>query len=68
MWVHDVLQWNAKLIEVVTRQQDDQKQEEGLGKRKNMEDISYQPQEPVLLLEESYRIEDDGHGKVDTLL
>jgi hypothetical protein len=43
-------------------------EEDGGGKRKSREDISYQPQEPVHFLDEAYKIDDDGHDKVDTML
>ena len=57
------------LVNVVKRQQEERKRnEDGRVKRKDKDDVNYQPQEPVLLLEESYRIEDDAHERVDTRL
>ena len=37
-------------------------------KRKNKEESTTTPQEPIMILEESYRIEDDGHETLDTKL
>ena len=65
--IQSVLMQNARLIEVVTKQQEEG-YEEGQAKRKTRESTSYQPEEPLLLLEESYRIEDDGHTILDTRL
>jgi hypothetical protein len=42
--------------------------EESSSKRKASTEISYHPQEPFLFLEESYKIEDDAHEKIDTIL
>ena len=42
--------------------------EEGQAKRKNKEESTTSPQEPIMILEESYRIEDDGHETLDTKL
>ena len=43
-------------------------QSQGSSKRKTQEEVSYTPEEPVLLLEEAYRIEDDAHERIDTRL
>ena len=44
------------------------KEKEGQAKRKLKEDTMSGPQEPILFLEEAYRIEDDGHETIDTKL
>ena len=61
-----MLQQTSKLIEIISNQH--QRTEEDGQKRKKGEEINYNPQEPVLLFEESYKIEDDGHNKIDTSL
>jgi hypothetical protein len=43
-------------------------EEDGVTKRKVKEDISYHPQEPFPFVDDAYKIDDDGHEKVDTLL
>ena len=42
--------------------------EESQTKRKNKEESTTSPQEPIMILEESYRIKDDGHKTLDTKL
>ena len=58
--VQAVLDQNSRLMEALLGQG-----QEHEGKRKTRE-FSHSPQEPVLLFEESYRIEDDGHEKIGT--
>ena len=45
-----------------------EREEEHSVKRKNRDEPSMTPQEPIMFLEESYRIEDDGHETLDTKL
>ena len=65
-----LLQQSQQLTEVVKAQQEERRNEEDrcIGKRKYKEEISYHPEEPVMLFEESYRIEDDSHEVIDTSL
>ena len=56
------------LITVIRGKTDSNEREELGVKRKNKDEPSMTPQEPVMFLEESYRIEDDGHDTVDTKL
>merc|ERR1712082_512130 len=42
--------------------------EEGGSKRKTKEEISYHPQDPLLVDEEAYKIKDDAHDYIDTAL
>ena len=60
--VKAVLDQNNRLMEALLGQS-----QESEGKRKTRE-VSYSPQEPVLLLDECYRLEDDAHDKIDTKL
>ena len=64
--VSAMIQQTSKLIEIISNQH--QRTDEDGHKRKKGEEINYNPQEPVLLFEESYKIEDDGHSKIDTSL
>ena len=64
-----LLEQNSKLFEIITRQQEQQGESSNNNdKRKFRDDISYNPQGPVLLLEEAYHLEDDAHSKIDTRL
>ena len=63
-----LLEQNNKLFEIITKQQGKEEDRDDSSKRKFRDDISYNPQSPVLLLEESYRIEDDAHRVIDTRL
>ena len=65
-----LIRQNQQLTDVVKGQQEERKnsEERSIGKRKNKEEISYHPEEPVMLFEESYRIEDDSHEVIDTSL
>ena len=65
--INSLVKQNNELMRREERQ-NDSRIEETRGKRKEREETNYQPQEPILLLEESYRLEDDGHTVVDTLL
>ena len=61
-----------KTLDVVTallrEKSDSREKEEGAVKRKSKEESTMSPQEPVLFLEESYKIEDDAHETIDTKL
>ena len=59
-----IIEHQVKLMEMMTKQQD--KNEE--SKKRKERDVSYEARGPVLLLEEGYRIEDDGHTKLDLRL
>ena len=61
-----LLEQNNRLFEIITKQQEERKEES--SKRKGREEINYSPEQPVLLLEESYYLEDDAHSKIDTKL
>ena len=64
-----LLEQNSKLFEIITRQQEQQGESSSNNdKRKFRDDISYNPQGPVLLLEEAYHLEDGAHSKIDTRL
>ena len=65
--INSLVKQNNELMRRDERQSES-RAEETKGKRKDREETNYQPQEPILLLEESYRLEDDGHTTVDTLL
>ena len=43
-------------------------QSQGGSKRKPMEEVNYSPEDPVLLSEDAYKLEDDAHEKIDTRL
>ena len=43
-------------------------QSQGPEKRKTQEEVNYSQEDPILLFEESYRLEDDAHEKIDTRL
>ena len=56
------LEQNQKLMEMMARQ--NQRSDDDGGKRKR-DEVSYIPQEPVLLVENSYKLEDDAHENID---
>ena len=64
--VEPLIQQSKMMVEAVreSRRMDDDLG----GKRKMREDISYYPQEPVMLLESSYKIQDDAHDTLDLRL
>ena len=62
-----LLEQQNVLFGIITQQSQQQIEKTNEGsKRKAREEVNYAPQEPVLLLEENYRIEDDAHSKIDT--
>ena len=62
-----LLEQQNVLFGIITQQSQQQMEKTSEGnKRKAREEVNYAPQEPVLLLEENYRIEDDAHSKIDT--
>ena len=54
-----------KLMEFMSKQQSGG--EEG-QKRKNRDEMCYEPKGPILLKEDTYKLEDDGHQKLDLRL
>lgn len=57
------------MLSVIRGKTNGSKREEEHGvKSKSRDEPSMTPQEPVMFLEESYRIEDDGHKTLDTKL
>ena len=66
--IEALIKHSKEMVEVIKGQQDRSTEEEGGSKRKGREEVSYHPQEPVLLVEESYKIEDDAHEHLDTRL
>ena len=60
--IQAILRQNEMLMNAVLNQG------QGVDKRKNQEEVSYNAEEPVLVFEESYRLEDDGHERIDTKL
>ena len=56
------------MISVIRDKTDGKEKEEPHGKRKNKDEPSMTPQEPVLFVDEAYRIEDNGHDTLDTKL
>ena len=61
-----MLEQNHKLIELMSKQQQ-QNSEEG-NKRKFRDEVNFAVQGPTLLLETNYRLEDDAHSKLDLSL
>ena len=61
--VQALLAQNSKLMEALLSQNQTVE-----VKRKAQEEVSYSPQDPILLFEEAYRLEDDAHEKIDTHL
>ena len=61
-----MLEQNHKLIELMSKQQQ-QSSEEG-HKRKFRDEVNFAVQGPTLLLEPNYRLEDDAHVKLDLSL
>ena len=55
---------NRQLLKLLEGQTKDKSQDESKRKR---EEISYHPQDPVVF-QEDYKIDDDAHGKLDTVL
>ena len=68
--VSALLRQNEKLMEVLSKQQELSRgtTEEGGTKRKTKEEISYHPQDPLMFDEEAYKIHDDSHDHIDTVL
>ena len=58
---------NNELLKLVAERQE-RPREEGSGAKRKVKDEVYDPEEPVLLLMENYKIEDDGHYTMDTKL
>ena len=61
-----IIEQNAMLINLVAKQA--KRPEDETPKRKAKEEVSLHAEEPTLLEIESYKIEDNAHDKVDTLL
>ena len=62
--VRALLEQNNQLMEMV-------RQNQGGGestKRKERNEVSHSPEEPVMLFDEAYHLEDDGHEKLDLRL
>lgn len=72
MEVQRMLNTQQRTLDVVAallrEKSDTREKEEGAVKRKSKEESTVSPQEPVLFLEESYKIEDDAHETIDTKL
>ena len=56
------------MLSVIRDKTDGKEKDEPNGKRKSKEEPSMTPQEPVMFLDEAYRIEDNGHDTLDTKL
>ena len=56
------------VVSLLQEKADTREKEESLVKRKNKEESTVSPQEPVMFLEEAYKIEDDAHETIDTKL
>ena len=56
------------LLTSLLKEKESSREKEGQVKRKSKEETVSSPQEPIMFLEEAYRIEDDGHETIDTKL
>ena len=68
--INRLLHQNNELLKMVAEKSQPSGDLESGGQRakRKTRDENYEPEDPVLILEESYRIEDDGHTILDTLL
>ena len=66
--INSLVQQNSELLRLGNDRQGTSRDMESQGKRKDREETNLHPQEPILLLEPSYRIEDDAHTVLDTHL
>ena len=56
------------LLSSLLKDKESSREKEGQAKRKSKEETISTPQEPIMFLEEAYRIEDDAHETIDTKL
>ena len=56
------------VVSLLQEKEASKEKEDSHAKRRHKEEATTSPQEPIMFLEESYRIEDDGHETLDTKL
>ena len=61
--VKALLEQNNQLMEMVRQAKDGES-----SKRKERQEVSHSPEEPIMLFDEAYHLEDDGHEKLDLKL
>ena len=63
--ISSVLQQSNQLMAMMMRKDGESKGEEDTSRKRKLKEDNHSPEEPIMLLEESYRLEDDAHQTID---
>ena len=63
--ISSVLQQSNQLMAMMMKKGDESKGEEDNTRKRKLKEDNHNPEEPIMLLEESYRLEDDAHQAID---